>query len=48
MKFPLLRELATKDVITVDFSDTLDTALTLMHRHNHRNVIVENDNNYYI
>jgi len=48
MKFPLLRELATKDVITVDFSDTLDTALTLMHRNNQRNVIVENDNNYYI
>jgi len=48
MKFPLLRELATTDVITVDLTNTLTQSLALMDKHNHRNVIVQDKDNFMI
>ena len=48
MKFPIIKELATTEVVSVDFDSTLDDAISLMYKHNHRNVIVINENEFYI
>ena len=48
MKFPIIKELATTEVVSVDFDSTLDDAISLMYKHNHRNVIVINNNEFYI
>ncbi|MEA3553045.1 MAG: diguanylate cyclase [Campylobacterota bacterium] len=48
MKFPIIKELATKNVVSVDFDVTLNEAIELMYKYNHRNVIVINENNFYI
>ncbi len=48
MKFPIIKELATTEVVSVDFDITLNDAIELMYKHNHRNVIVINENNFYI
>ncbi len=48
MKFPIIKELATTTVVSVDFNSTLSEAIELMYKHNHRNVIVVDKNNFYI
>ena len=48
MKFPIIKELATTKVVSVDFDTTLNDAIELMYKYNHRNVIVINENNFYI
>lgn len=48
MFFPTLGLIATTDVITVDIHDTIQDALTAMHIHNHRSIIVVNKTLHYI
>jgi len=48
MFFPTLGLIATTDVITVDIHHTIQDALTAMHMHNHRSIIVANKTLYYI
>ena len=48
MKFPLIRELATVDVVKIDVEKTLDEAIDLMHKFNHRNVIVADGKEFFI
>ena len=48
MKFPIIKELATLEVISVGLDSTLDNAIELMHKHNHRNVIVVNKKEFFI
>lgn len=48
MKFPIIKELATTKVVTIDFNSTLNDAINLMYKHNHRNVIVVNVNEFFI
>lgn len=48
MFFPTLGLIATTGVITVDIHHTIQDALTAMHTHNHRSIIVVNKTLYYI
>jgi diguanylate cyclase (GGDEF)-like protein len=48
MKFPLLEELATTDVIYIDIEATIKEAITLMLSNEHRNIIVQDGNRYRI
>lgn len=46
--FPTLGSIATKDVITIDYNATIDTAIEKMNSSNHRNIIVVNHAIYYV
>jgi CBS domain-containing protein len=48
MKFPLINELVTTNVTQVKIDDTLNDAIHLMHQENHRNVIVNDKNRFFI
>ena len=48
MKFPLIREVASTDIIHVDIEDSISKAMDVMIKHNHRNVIVKDDDVYKI
>ncbi|MCK5111181.1 MAG: diguanylate cyclase [Arcobacteraceae bacterium] len=48
MKFPLIYEIATKNAVKIDISSTLNEAIDLMYRYNHRNVIVVDKNKFFI
>ncbi len=48
MFFPTLGLIATTDVISVDIHQTVQDALTKMHQHNHRSIIVVNNTLHYI
>ena len=48
MKFPLINEIATRDVVTIHIDSTLNDAIDMMHKSNHRNVIVEDRGNFFI
>ena len=48
MKFPIIKDIATTNVVTVSLDTTLTEALNLMYQHNHRNVIVVDNILFYI
>ncbi len=48
MFFPTLGAIATTDVALVDIHETIRDALTMMHQHNHRSIVVKNGSVYYI
>jgi len=48
MKFPIIKDIATQDVVTVNLDTTLEESLNLMHKHNHRNVIIVENLSFYI
>jgi diguanylate cyclase (GGDEF)-like protein len=48
MKFPLIKEVASTDVIHVDITDSISKAMDVMIEHNHRNVIVKDAKRYKI
>lgn len=48
MKFPLISDIASTNVVSVDISDSIATAIGEMIKHNHRNVLVQDKNIYYI
>lgn len=49
MKFPLIQDVATIDLVKIDIDSFVDDALDLMYKHNHRDVIVIDKNvDFYI
>lgn len=48
MFFPTLGLIATTNVITVTIQNTIQDALSKMHEHNHRSIVVVNKTLYYI
>ncbi|MDB2562773.1 diguanylate cyclase [Sulfurimonas sp.] len=48
MKFPLLGDIASVKVVSVDINSTAEDALAVMLKENHRNVIVLDGNNFHI
>jgi len=48
MKFPLISDIATTNVITVDINDTVNDAIDRMINNNHRNVVVIDSEDFYI
>lgn len=48
MKFPLIKDIATIDVIGVEITATASEAIEKMLKYEHRNVIVYDENIYYI
>ncbi|MCW9026627.1 MAG: diguanylate cyclase, partial [Thiovulaceae bacterium] len=48
MKFPLIKDVASTDVIHVDITDSISKAMDVMIEHNHRNVIVKDAQRYKI
>ncbi|NOQ30555.1 MAG: diguanylate cyclase [Helicobacteraceae bacterium] len=48
MKFPLIYEIATKDVVNIDINQTLAEAIDMMYKYNHRNIIVIDKNRFFI
>lgn len=48
MKFPLISDIATKEVISVDINNTISTAIETMLEHEHRNIIVVNGDVFHI
>jgi CBS domain-containing protein len=48
MFFPTLGMIATTDVVSVTLHQTIQEALTAMHAHDHRKIVVINQNVYYV
>jgi len=48
MKFPLISDIATTNVITVDINDSVNNAIDRMISNNHRNVVVVDREDFYI
>jgi len=48
MKFPIVADIATLNVVTVDMDSPISIAISKMLRYEHRNVIVIDENEYYI
>jgi len=48
MKFPLISDIASTNVVTVDVSFTINSAIDEMIKNNHRNVVVTDNNDFYI
>lgn len=48
MKFPLLSDIASREVISVNIDATITHALDVMLKENHRNVVVLDGKNFYI
>ena len=48
MKFPLLSDIASTKVISVDISSSAEDALSVMLHENHRNIVVLNGDEFYI
>jgi len=48
MKFPLIGDIASTTVVCVDINQTVSDAMDLMLENNHRNIIVVDENKFYI
>lgn len=48
MFFPTLDSIATRDVLTIDFTATIEEAIDKMNASNHRNIIITNTTIYYV
>lgn len=48
MKFPLISDIASTNVVSVDISNTIATAIDEMIKYNHRNVLVQDKDKFYI
>jgi len=48
MKFPLISDIASTNVISIDVNSSISQAIDKMITHEHRNVLVNNLNEYYI
>lgn len=48
MKFPLLSDIASTKVISVDINCSAENALSVMLHENHRNIIVLDGDEFYI
>ncbi|MDA7818129.1 diguanylate cyclase [Sulfurimonas sp.] len=48
MKFPSIGDIATKDLATVQITDTINKAIDVMLKHEHRNVIVVDNDKFFI
>ena len=46
MKFPIIGDIATVSVISLDIDDTLSHAIELMIKHEHRNIVVVDNENF--
>lgn len=48
MKFPTISEIATTSVISVDINETISNAMKIMFSHDHRNIIVTDNDVFHI
>ncbi len=48
MKFPIIRDIASKSVVSVDIHESAKSAIDKMLEYEHRNVVVVDNNKYYI
>jgi diguanylate cyclase (GGDEF)-like protein len=48
MRFPIVKDIATKNVVTIDIKNSLSEAMSIMLIHEHRSVVVEDVDSYYI
>ena len=48
MKFPIIGDIASTAVISVDINNTISSAMDIMLKYNHRNIIITDENNFYI
>ena len=48
MFFPLISDIAVRDVLSTHRTETLSHAVNLMFLHNHRNIVVVDDDKYFI
>ena len=48
MKFPLVSDIATRDIISIDINSSVTQAIDKILKHEHRNIIVLDGNDYYM
>jgi len=48
MKFPIVGDIASKDVVSIGIDDTISNAISKMLTHEHRNVIIVDGTDYFI
>jgi len=48
MQFPIIGDIASTNVVSIDINESIVSAIDLMLKHEHRNIVVVDKNNFYI